>query len=292
MAQEQQGRPDDLRQDPLIDALVPDPGAGPTSAVVLQGFLGRGTKEGGWRLYLSASLDEYVELQEADILYTRKLPDDQGTLVWVPKSLRLQYVRVQSEQVEAEFLSGPIAEANLAGAAASPIGTGPIAGQPITAASLCVLCPISIWRPCNFTIPIWRCPSILVVRCRSFFRPWCPPTFYRPWLCPRSLFQPWLCTIQNWRCPTSPLICQIASYNFRCPSIGACPSFVDACPSQAFGCGNPGDPIDDPAWGGQVGLGGMGGGAGFGGIAGMDPMGGMGAMASMDPGVGPPGFAG
>jgi hypothetical protein len=319
MAQEQQGgRPEDLSQDPLIDALVPDPAAGPPNAVVLQGFLGRGTKDGSWRLYLSSSLDEYVELQQEDILYARKLPEDQGTMVWVPKSVRLEYVRVQSAQVEAEFLAGPISEANLPGAATGGIGATPIGGQFPTAPSFCLICPVSVWRPCNFTIPFWICRSVPIWQCRSLFQPWICSipiwrcrSIYQPicslpvWRC-RSLIQPWWCSIQIWRCgfPTTPQICQLATFGPRCPSLGACPSFVDACPSQAIGCRDPGDPFENPEWGGQVGLGGM---AGMGGMGGMTGMGGMGAMggmagmggmdpmggmASMDPGTGPPGFAG
>jgi hypothetical protein len=62
-----------LEQHPFVEALVPDPSQGPPNATVLRGFLGKSTTEGVWRLYLTAALDEYVEIPEADILHSRQL---------------------------------------------------------------------------------------------------------------------------------------------------------------------------------------------------------------------------
>src|SRR6516162_2510772 len=93
-----EGRPN-LEQHPLVEALVPDPSQGPPNATVLRGFLGKSTHDGVWRLYLTSALDEYIEIPEADILHSRQLPDDQGTVVWVPKGLQLQHIRTQAQQV-------------------------------------------------------------------------------------------------------------------------------------------------------------------------------------------------
>lgn len=120
-----------LEEDQLVQKLVPDPAQGPPDATVLRGYLGRAPQPAGkgndtdttWRLYQSPALDEYVEISEADILHTQKLPDDQGTIVWVPKSLQLQHVRVHSTQVQAEMLgSGTIAQGSLTAMAAHTAG--------------------------------------------------------------------------------------------------------------------------------------------------------------------------
>lgn len=214
-----------LEQDRIVEALVPDPAAGPPNTTVLHGFLGKSTQSGVWRLYLTEALDEYVEIPEDEILHTQQLPDDGGTLVWVPKTLALQHVSAQSQQVQADFLGGPITEAHLRGAA------GPTAMPGITATA-----PISL-----------RCPSDLVpcpsdfAPCRSFNTPCVSIPVIR---CPGQSF-PW------WRCPSSPVRCvwtrPIAcpprvSVNIpcqteltRCPSAAICPS-VAGCPSELV-CG-------------------------------------------------------
>jgi len=47
-----------LRQDRLVERLAPDPSDNPPK-VQLMGWLGKGIKEGLWRLYLTSTLDEY-----------------------------------------------------------------------------------------------------------------------------------------------------------------------------------------------------------------------------------------
>ena len=103
----------DLKEDPLVAALVPDPAKLPVNAAVLRGFVGKSLKEGSWRLYLDAELSEYVEIPESEILYARELPDGGGTAVWVPGTLTLDRVRVAATQIQAEFLSGTIAARGL-----------------------------------------------------------------------------------------------------------------------------------------------------------------------------------
>lgn len=100
-----------LQQHPLVDALVPDPSQVAPNARRIVGYLGRSSSTGVWRLYLSQNLDRYVEIPEADILHTQQLPGTQGTAVWVRRGIRFQYVQVQVSQVEADYLSGPIATA-------------------------------------------------------------------------------------------------------------------------------------------------------------------------------------
>src|SRR5438445_7994483 len=154
-----------LDEHALVKALVPDPSQGPPNATVLQGFLGKSPTNGVWRLYLSSALDEYVEIPEEDILHTQELPDGQGTLVWVPKSLNLQHVKTQSQQVQAEFLSGSIAAGRLAAGAPSPLPLGVIPRPtPPIVASVHMICPTpSAVHQCGITLPF--CPSEAMINC-------------------------------------------------------------------------------------------------------------------------------
>lgn len=96
-------------QHPLVEALVPDPSALPLDAVVLIGLAGRSSKEGALRLYLTATLDEYVDILSDDVLHRKELPDDGGTQVWVRRSATLTHVQVAAQDVPAAFLAGSIA---------------------------------------------------------------------------------------------------------------------------------------------------------------------------------------
>ncbi len=128
MAKENAGRWErDIKEDPLVAALLPDPGKLPVNAAVLRGFVGKSLKEGSWRLYLDAELTEYVEIPEAEILYARELPDGGGTAVWVPGTLRLDRVRMAATQIQAEFLSGAITAGGLRAAIQSRL-SGELAG--------------------------------------------------------------------------------------------------------------------------------------------------------------------
>src|SRR5689334_14808375 len=76
----------DLRQDELVDRLMPDPSQ-QQPLTILSGFLGRSPQAGHWRLYLTPTLDEYVEIPEEDIVHSQPLGQEQsalgGTMVWV-----------------------------------------------------------------------------------------------------------------------------------------------------------------------------------------------------------------
>ena len=100
-------------QDPIVRALVPDPAAGPPSVAVLHGYFGDSTTPDHRRLYLSRTLDSYVDIPADQILHTNQLPNDGGTRVWVPKILELQFVRTVSAEVQARFLQGSIVRRHL-----------------------------------------------------------------------------------------------------------------------------------------------------------------------------------
>jgi hypothetical protein len=118
------GRAVELRPDPIVDALVPDAAAAPPNATVLRGYLGRSTTPDHWRLYLTPALDRHVDVPADKILHTVALPDSRGTLVWVPKTLRLGYTQTFSAEVQASFLDGAIVEEHLAGRPAPLLAAG------------------------------------------------------------------------------------------------------------------------------------------------------------------------
>jgi hypothetical protein len=228
---------DKPQEDDLVAKLVPDPSQGPPDATVLTGYLGRAPeatgkgKEASWRLYQSAALDEYVEIAEVDILHTQKLPDDRGTMVWVPKSLPLQYVHVHSEQVQAELLGGAIARRSLT-ATPAHIESGRVRPSLGIACSITTCHPDTYlsWTPCpsvachpDVNVSQTPCPS---VACVSFTSP-CATQAGR---CESSA--PSQCTL----CPTpsaTPSHCTL------CPPPSATPSHCTLCPpprSAVSGC--------------------------------------------------------
>jgi hypothetical protein len=146
-----------IRQHPLVEALVPDPAQGVPQTTVLQGYVGNSTSADRRRLYLTEQLDQWVELPVAEILYTRELPDDQGTLVWVRKDLQLDYQTSAAQPIEAQFLSGQIIQRRLrpGGAVIPPLG-------------------VARFLPPT-DIPI-RCPTEVPIRCPTEFGPRCPTT--------------------------------------------------------------------------------------------------------------------
>jgi hypothetical protein len=180
-----------LEPDPIVEALVPDPAQGPPDATVLFGYLGKSTTDGIWRLYLDRALTRWVEIPDAEILHSEQ--DERGTRVWVPKTLDLRYVRVESSEMQAGFLTGSIVERRLAAAAAA---FPSVAG--LTPSPLCLpspYCPSQIDRcptpQCTLRCPTPRCPSqtgpclsydvcLSDVRCPSESSGHCPTIAFCP----------------------------------------------------------------------------------------------------------------
>ncbi|MGN9914462.1 hypothetical protein ACTMTJ_43715 [Phytohabitans sp. LJ34] len=115
--------------DPLVEALAPDPAAPPLDAVVLRGFLGPSTKKSEWRLYLNRTLNSYVIIPETRILHSQRLPDGDGTLVWVPRDLELKAVGPEPSKSSASFLGGSIAAGHLASATLNPLLMRSVIGE-------------------------------------------------------------------------------------------------------------------------------------------------------------------
>src|SRR6516164_8133505 len=124
MAEPKGGSPP-IQPHPLVEALVSDPAKPPERTIKLFGLPGKSSTAGQTRLWLDSELTSYVDIQNDDILYSRTLPDDQGTIVWVRANAELGYGSVTSHQAQADFLSGSIATTHLGGAAAGALPGGP-----------------------------------------------------------------------------------------------------------------------------------------------------------------------
>ena len=150
----------ELRQDELVDKLMPDPSQ-PQPLTVISGFLGRSQQAGHWRLYLTPTLDEYVEIPEEDIVHNQLLGPEQsifgGTMVWVRSASPLQYSRTTSRQIQAEFLQGPITTGFSAGATGFQAAMTPVLrnAQPHTYYCSNVFCATDL---CSVDVPR-HCPS-------------------------------------------------------------------------------------------------------------------------------------
>jgi hypothetical protein len=114
MADEQKksgGTKGQLRQDRLVEALVPDPSLH-QPGVLLIGFLGKAVQSGDWRLYLTPELNEYVEFSEQDIVHTQPLSQEQtqlgGSRVWLRSGAPFRHTYIETRQVQADFLRGGI----------------------------------------------------------------------------------------------------------------------------------------------------------------------------------------
>ena len=142
--------PKTLKQDRLVEQLVPDPGTHEPS-IQLRGWLGKGAKEGTWRLYLTPQMDQYVQFSNSDIVHTQPVEGDQsslgGTMVWLKAGTPLRHTRVVTRQLQADFLSGGITSKLMAGTAPS-FGAASARARPGTLGYVCSVNPhIPACRP-------------------------------------------------------------------------------------------------------------------------------------------------
>jgi hypothetical protein len=98
---------------PLVEALASDPNQPPKPATRLFGYPGPAADPKSTRLWLDTDLSSYVDVPDAAILHLQTLDGDRGTILWVDPEARLGYSNIKSEEIQAEFLRGAIARANL-----------------------------------------------------------------------------------------------------------------------------------------------------------------------------------
>jgi hypothetical protein len=149
--EEPQGR-EGMNEDELIKNLVPDPSQ-VLDVRMLSGFLGRSSRQGYWRLYLTLELNEYIEFPEGDVVHHQRLNTEQsplgGTILWVRREANLQHTRTVSRETHAEFLHGGITAAFL-----PRMGVGAMLGlQPLrirignTDVTVCQVCQPTEFAP-------------------------------------------------------------------------------------------------------------------------------------------------
>jgi hypothetical protein len=154
---QQPGHSFELRQDGLIEKLVPDP-ATPPDAMVLSGLVGHSMKAGYWRLYLTLQLNDYVEFSEKDVLHHQQVPPELnplgGTLVWLRREANVLHTRTTTQQVQGQFLQGNISSGFLPQAAIENLfGIGQFTTHVCINASrhICPL-PLSVFDLCSLFI--------------------------------------------------------------------------------------------------------------------------------------------
>jgi len=103
-----------LELDPLVRALTPGPGKPPRRTSRFFGLVGESPGDGHTRLWLDADLTSYVDIPDEAILYSKRLDDDAGSVLWVAAEADLSYGSATSYQVQARFLAGAITAAHLA----------------------------------------------------------------------------------------------------------------------------------------------------------------------------------
>jgi hypothetical protein len=96
-----------LAQDPLVEKVLPDPSRAHAGVTRLEGYVGNSLWEGHVRLYLSRTLDDYLEILESDVLH-RQAPEggDEPSVLTVKRDAQVTHVKTQ--HVEAQFLSGEL----------------------------------------------------------------------------------------------------------------------------------------------------------------------------------------
>ena len=209
------------KQDDLIAKLVKDPKA-PPDALLLSGFVGASSEEGFTRLYLTATLEDYVEI-----------PKDQspmgGTLLWIKSDAELIHGKVGPNRLKAKFLEGRIQQefvrAQAAGAAGGPLPPRTLPDGPGCPTQFGPQCPTLAPGFCPSHVPI-GCPTNPAIcthaglQCHTHqfectrFGPNCPHTIV-PSVCPTCA-----------GCPTHPPICPPPTIQPPCTHAGPlCPTF-------------------------------------------------------------------
>jgi hypothetical protein len=289
MADQRRSRPK-IEPHPLVEALVPDAGKPPERTTKMHGYPGASPSAGATRLWLDLDLTSYADVPDEAILYSRTLPDDEGTLLWVRADAPISYGSVSSHEAQAEFLAGGITATHLGAAAGGGMGFPALPTLLGCPPPTLLSCPPPTLFPCGYTVfpgcpppptlshtllPCCPPPTLYPVQCPTHTIACKPSVLIR---CPSTLTicptqtalchvtttvacKPsvvLLCPSQQLICPTSPAICNVS---IQCPSLIDCPTRF-GCPSVAVPCETtPGCPL--PTAGCPYG-GDPGGGGGFG----------------------------
>jgi hypothetical protein len=103
-----EGRPEGLDPHPLVEKLSDEAGQ-PQNTITLHGYPGQAPGDGEWLLWLSLAFTDSVQGRDEDIVHAETLRNDQGTILYLRDTARLQYRHVETQTIEASFLGGGIA---------------------------------------------------------------------------------------------------------------------------------------------------------------------------------------
>src|SRR5436853_69481 len=90
---------DTLQPDPIVEALRQI--SAPPNATVLVGYVGEQVGD-AVRIYLDLTLRQFVDIPVSQIVGNFRLPNNQGTILWVEYGTEVTV----SRRVQAAFLSG------------------------------------------------------------------------------------------------------------------------------------------------------------------------------------------
>ncbi len=219
---------------PLVEALASDPSKPPEKATRLFGLPGPAAEAGSTRLWLDHDLTSYVDVPDEAIVHSQTLDNDQGTHLWVEPDAKLTFSTTQSQEVQADFLGGSIAERNLSTSARRPRLDIPWdEGLKFTIWSYnwreCV--PETVDPPCRVSVNL-PCPSRQL------------PCQTPDWPCTSRGI---ICETPAFPCHTEPPRCPEQS-NLRCPT-PAVPCTPEAVVSPVGACDEPrggAGPVVDP----------------------------------------------
>ena len=114
--------------DPLLTALAEKHSGDLPDVVAIHGLLGE-APDGSYRMYLSKSLDEYVQFPAEAAVAWAPRPDGWGVIVWVERTAMLRHVTSSTRHAQELFLDGPLAQDYLPTADTSVAGAW--AGFPV-----------------------------------------------------------------------------------------------------------------------------------------------------------------
>jgi hypothetical protein len=107
---ENEGSGADQRQDPLVERLRPDPASPPVRTLTFSGFAGRSDRRGYRRLYLSRTLDHYIEVRAEDVVEEERiaatdppLVGHESTRFYVRRDATIDQVRSRAAEAVDEF---------------------------------------------------------------------------------------------------------------------------------------------------------------------------------------------
>jgi hypothetical protein len=228
MPDQKRSRTKGIPHHPLVEALAPDPNQPPRKATRLFGYPGAAADPKSTRLWLDEELTSYLDVPDDAILYYRTLDNEEGTILWVDPTATLTHSAPQAQEVQADFLSGPIAQRSLAPALANIPQFGANNTILQLGPSIAIICPTYAATLCesrNYpcTRP-WICNRPVSLVCESVARPCitrkivnCPSpdfrcvqeTVHTQLGCPPETLS---CPIETFETPATPVLNQVGPF--------------------------------------------------------------------------------